>query len=66
MEMSHRQNYVIYLITLALAISILLGWLEFITNFKLEQAAFISVRNIVAIGMFYIVRQIYRHQVDYY
>lgn len=66
MEISYRQNYLIYLAVIALALAILLGWFKIITDFRLESTPFISVRNLVAFGLFYIVRQIYRRQVDYY
>ena len=66
MEFTYKQRYVLYLIIIPLAVVILLGKFEVITNFRLENMPFISVRNLVGILFFYLTNQIRRHQADYY
>ena len=66
MQLNYKQNYILYLIIIPLAVLILLGKFQFITNFRLEIMPFLSVKNLVGIFLFYMTFQIYRHQVDYY
>lgn len=64
--MTYKQHYVLYLITIAIAIFILLGFFKFITDFSLENFQFLSIRNLVGMSLFYLAYRIYINQVDYY
>ena len=66
MALTYKQNYLIYLVTLAFAVFSFLGVFDFITQFKLESFSLLSVQNAIGIGLFYLAYQIYRNQVDYY
>ena len=63
--MEYLTKYRIHLVVLGLAISLFIGWFDFITNFKLESFPIASTQNIIAIGLFYLSSEIYRRQVDY-
>jgi len=66
MALTYKQNYVIYLITLAFAVFSFLGLFNFITQFRLESFPLLSVQNLIGIGLFYLAYRIYIRQVDYY
>ena len=66
MALTYKQRTTIYLLSLALAISIFAGLFNFITKFKLEIFPLLSVETLTGIGLIYIAVNIYKNQVDYY
>lgn len=58
-------NYRIYLVSIGLSIAYLIGWFDWLFGFFLESLPFLSFRNVVAVGLFYVLIQMYKNQVDY-
>lgn len=61
----YKINYIVYLVVIGATIAYFLGWFKFIMDFQLETLTLFSVRNLIAIGLFYLTTQIFKRQVDY-
>ena len=65
MALTYMANYRFYLFSIGVSIAYLIGWLDWFFAFSLETFPLLSLRNIAAIGLFYVTIQMYKNQVDY-